>query len=394
MFKRTLKSVSYLLIIQIFLMKMVFAGYPVGSQASFVYENESVNSKYLYRIGNVIQKSIEKKYYPGAVILVGYENKIIYQGIFGNQSLYPQVLPMKATTIFDIASLTKVVATTPAVMQLVEQGKLNLDAPVTTYWPEFGRYDKKSITVRQLLTHTSGLPAVLPKAAAEYEWQGKSIALSQIRDLEIKIKPGSKYIYSDLNFIVLGFLVEKISGQSLDQYVSDNVFKKLGMQHTFYLPSEDLKNDIAPTEIIKGELIQGRVHDPLAFAIGGVAGNAGLFSTAQDLAIYASYLLTLGKNAKETILKPETIELMTQNQLATETKAQRGLGFNIDPFDMKIKSSYGHTGWTGTSLWVEPNKKVWVVFLTSRTHPNPTPKNQVIKDRAIIADLAVKSIKP
>lgn len=360
--------------------------YPHGAHRIVITPGKGIRAELLRNIAPIIEKSIAEGNYPGAVVLVGHRGHIIYKGVFGNRRVVPSVAPMQFDTIFDVASLTKVVATAPAIMQLVEQGKIRLDAPVAKYWPEFASNDKEKITIRELLTHTSGL------SAAEVT------SLSEIERLAPKEKPGTTFIYSDVNFVVLSHLVEIISHEKFDHYANKNIFQPLGMKDTFFLPSDKLQNRIAPTEIIDNELRWGKVHDPVAYAMKGVAGNAGVFSTAHDLAIFAQCLLNGGKmKASHYLLGPLTVLKMTSPQTANNIDAQRGFGWDIDsPYSNRGElfpvQSYGHTGWTGTSLWIDPRSKTFVIVLTSRTHPVPAKNNQIVQDRRAIANIVAASI--
>ncbi|VVC75679.1 Esterase EstB [Aquicella siphonis] len=372
--------------------------FPRGTHEVYIDQAEDVRTDLLKNIAPVIEKSIAQGQYPGAVILIGHQGRILYRGVFGSRRILPDPAPMRFDTIFDLASLTKVVATAPAVMQLVEQGKLDIDAPVAKYWPEFAKKGKGSVTIRELLTHTSGLPpeiSHLSGHASERE------TLAQVTTLSLQHAPGKSFVYSDVNFIVLAYLVEVISGQRFDVYVQENIFKPLGMQHTRYLPPENLRDQIAPTEVVDKKLRWGQVHDPAAYALGGVAGNAGVFSDAHDLGIYAQALLNGGKLPREYhfgskrikyFLGPLAVFKMTTRQTPETLLDSRGLGWDIDSrysnrgvlFPV---NSYGHTGWTGTSIWIDPVTQTWMVMLTSRAHPVPAKTNQLVSDRRTIANI-------
>lgn len=377
--------------------------FPRGTHDVSISNMDGVRSELLQNIAPVIEKSIDEGYYPGAVILIGHQGQILYRGVFGSRRILPDQAPMRFDTLFDLASLTKVVATTPAVMQLIEQGKLDIDAPAAKYWPEFGANGKGSVTIRELLTHTSGLPADIPHLANK---ASEREVLRRVSTLPLQHSPGKSFVYSDVNFIVLAYLVERISGQHFDSYAQENIFKPLGMKQTFYLPPERLHDQIAPTEMIDNKLRWGQVHDPIAYALGGVAGNAGVFSSAADLGVYAQSLLDGGKLPRDYVLRSKTIKYflgplavskMTTRQTPDSMLDSRGLGWDIDSrysnrgvlFPM---SSYGHTGWTGTSLWIDPVSQSWMVMLTSRAHPSPANKNQLIADRKTIANIVSASI--
>ena len=245
----------------------------------------------LASIEEITQEAIRRGKIPGAVILIGNQEKIIYRRAFGHRALVPRKLPMTIDTIFDIASLTKVIATTTAVMQLIEKGNLGLKDPVSKYWPEFGSNGKEEITVQDLLTHCSGLR---PGLDLKPKWSGYDTALNMIAAEKPVLTPGTRFIYSDINFQILGELVRRISGQPLDLYCSEHIFKPLGMKDTRFNPSPDLCPRIAPTQYQdknKGKMLCGEVHDPISHEMGGVSGHAGLFSTADDLSIFAQMLL-------------------------------------------------------------------------------------------------------
>jgi CubicO group peptidase (beta-lactamase class C family) len=357
----------------------------------------------LENIAPMVEKSIHDGQYPGAVILVSHRGKLIYKGIFGNRSIVPKVMPMQFNTIFDLASLTKVIATTPAIMQLVEAGKIDLDARVTHYWPNFGEHGKSAITIRELLTHTSGLPAELPTESSHLS---HAELFNQIEQLKPAKEPGTAFHYSDVNFLILGILVEKVSGLSLDQYARQNIYAPLGMRNTFFNPAQNLRDRIAPTEMTAAGLRWGSVQDPTAASLGGVAGNAGLFATAGDLGVFAQSLLNGGKlstpywnkNYWQThFLGPISVAKMTSSQTPSSITDVRGLGWDMDSaysnrgvlFSTK---AYGHTGWTGTSILIDPASQTWIVVLTSRSHPSLTKHNQVMEDRRIIANIVAASV--
>ncbi|HXX53635.1 MAG TPA: serine hydrolase, partial [Thermodesulfovibrionales bacterium] len=326
-------------------------------------------------IAGVVEQAIQNGQIPGAVILVGNPEQVLYRKAFGYCALVPEKRIMTEDTIFDVASLTKVVATTTAVMQLVEKGKLRLEDPVARYWPAFKAKGKKYITVRQLLTHTSGLR---PDLSLKHGWYGNGTALKKIIAERPAAPPGKRVIYSDINFEVLGELVRRVSGQPLDAYCSEHIFKPLGMKDTAFAPSLALRDRIAPTEYLHeplGRMLWGEVHDPTAYRMGGVAGHAGLFSTADDLSIFARMLLGGGSYRGARILSPRTVEKMTTPQTPLNRTPLRGLGWEINsPAPNKRvlfpRGTYGHTGYTGTSLWIDPDSKTYVIILTNRVHPD------------------------
>jgi CubicO group peptidase (beta-lactamase class C family) len=279
---------------------------------------------------------------------------------------------------------------------LVEQGKLKLEDPVSKYLPAFGQGGKKTITVLQLLVHYSGLPADL-RLPRRLKTSAKSL-LNRIYQSRLAAPPGERFIYSDLGFIVLGKLVEKISGQTLDRFVSTNILRPLAMSHTRFLPSRDDIREIAPTERMKGGgMLRGQVHDPLAGRLGGVAGDAGLFSTVSDLARFCQMMLNGGALDGVQIFRPETIARMTSPQSPQNKPNVRGLGWDIQSTYSSVKgsffssNSYGHTGFTGTSIWIDPEMQSFVILLSNRVHP--AGKGDVKELRTELANVVAKAFQ-
>ena len=349
-------------------------------------------------IAPLVERAIETKKIPGAVVLVGHEGQVVYRQAFGERSLVPVRRPMAVDTIFDLASMTKVIATTTAVMQLVEQGKIELSAPVSDYWPEFKENGKDLVTIRELMTHYSGLP---PDLELKPEWTGYDTAMRMIVAAKLDVEPGTRYIYSDINFETLGEIVRRVSGEPLDVYCAEHIFKPLGMKDTLFTPPASLRHRIAPTQYEHGEsgpILWGVVHDPTSRYMGGVAGHAGLFSTADDISIFAQMLLNGGVYNGARILSPLSIEKMTEPQTPPNQMVLRGLGWDIDsPFasnrgELFEVGSFGHTGYTGTSLWIDPVTQTYVILLTNRVHPNN--KGQVAGLRTAIATLVAGALGP
>ena len=316
-----------------------------------------------------IQQAIADHEIPGAVLVVGHAGKVVHRQAFGMRALEPRPEPMTPDTIFDLASLTKPFTAT-CVMRLVERGQVRLDDPVARYLPEFARNGKQEITVRQLLTHFSGLPADLDLKSS---WSGHAQALQLADDTAPVIPPGSRFLYSDINYIVLGELVERVSGMSLDRYASEHIFLPLKMETTRFKPPADWRPRIAPTARDEhGNLLRGVVDDPSARRMGGVAGHAGLFSTADDLARFAQALLDRDGN----LLSPVSILKMTTPQQPVNSTVLRGLGWDIDsPFstnrgELLPVGSFGHTGFTGTSLWIDPVTQTYIILLSNAVHPS------------------------
>jgi len=333
----------------------------------------SLSGADLEPIADIVQAQIKAGEIPGAAVLIGNRGRVIYRRAFGYRALGPEKLPMKEDTVFDLASLTKVIATTTAVMQLAENGRLRLEDPISKYWPALGANGKESITVRQLLTHYSGLG---PDLNLEQAWSGYSAALKKIVAQRPMFPPGSRFLYSDIDFEILGELVRRVSGQPLDAYCERHIFRPLGMNHTGFRPSPAERDRIAPTEYVEGKLRWGQVHDPTAYRMGGVAGHAGLFSNADDLAIFAQMLLDEGTYKGVRILRPRTVEEITAPKSPPTGTRLRGLGWDIGaPFasnrdELPAAGSYGHTGYTGTLIWIDPVSKTYVVVLTSRLYPD------------------------
>ena len=357
-----------------------------------------INEKQLTAIAGIVDKAIRSGKTPGAVVLIGNQDKVVYRQAFGYRAIKPKRLPMRIDTIFDLSSLTKVIATTTAVMQLMEKGKLRIEDRIAEHWPEFKINGKEEITVCQLLTHYSGLR---PSLEVSSKWVGYDAALKMITGEKPFSPPGTRFIYSDINFIILGELVRRISGQSLDVYCAEYIFKPLGMKDTRFKPSPSLRSRIAPTQYQhgkKGKILWGEVHDPVAYHMGGVAGHAGLFSTADDLATFAQTLLNGGSTKGLRILSPLTVEKMTTPQTPPNKMVLRGLGWDIDsPFasnrgELFPVGSYGHTGFTGTSIWIDPVSKTYIILLTNRVHPDG--KGDVGSLRSQIATLVASALKP
>lgn len=324
-------------------------------------------------IADIAEKAIRDGKTPGAVVLIGNHEEVVYRRAFGSRSLEPEQVPMTEDTIFDMASVTKVVATTTAIMQLSEKRKLDIEAPVARYWPAFGKNGKAHITVRQLLTHYSGLR---PDLSLRPRWSGYKNAMRKIIAERPELSPGTGFIYSDINFEVLGELVRRVSGRPLDEYCAEKIFKPLGMKDTVFMPSGSLRDRIAPTRNCLEGPPCGGAHDPSCCKMGGVAGHAGLFSTADDLSIFAQTLLNGGKRGNTQILTPETVDTMTAPQTPAGKKNLRGFGWDVEaPFasnreDLFPAGAYGHLGFTGTALWIDPVSDTYIIVLTNRVYPD------------------------
>lgn len=332
---------------------------------------ETDSSHWIADIEAAVQVALEQKKMPGAVVCIGNSKQVIYHKAFGYKSLVPEKEKMSPDTVFDLASLTKPIATATSVMILLEKGQVRLRDSVATYLPDFGQNGKRSINVQKLLTHTGGL--IPDNALADYQ-DGADTAFKKIYDLKPLWEPGSRFAYTDVGFIVLGEIVRKQSGMTLDQFAAKNIFQKLGMSETGFNPSEALAKRCAVTQRRGDQWMRGQVHDPRAFELGGIAGHAGLFSTAQDLSLYCQMFLNGGRGHHQQVLSPQTIKLMTRSySLPGEVK--RGLGWDkLSPYssnrgELMSSSAFGHGGFTGTALWIDPELDLFVIFLSNRVHP-------------------------
>ncbi|HLJ51065.1 MAG TPA: exo-beta-N-acetylmuramidase NamZ domain-containing protein [Bryobacteraceae bacterium] len=321
-----------------------------------------------------IEQAIHDGLIPGAVLLIGHDGKTLYRKAYGSRALIPKREAMTVDTIFDAASLTKVIATTSCLMKLFEEGKIRLNDPVTKYLPEF-QGGKSDITVRNLMTHFSGLRPDLDLKPA---WSGYETGIHRALIDPPAGPPGARFVYSDINFILLGEIVHRLSGRMLNIFAQDEVFTPLGMKDTRFLPAANEISRIAPTEIdpATGQVLRGVVHDDTSRYMGGVAGHAGLFTTADDLAKFAQMMLDLGEADGKRLFSPLTIREFTSPQSPADQPILRGLGWDIDsPFssnrgELFPIGSFGHTGFTGTSVWIDPLTKSYVILLTNVVHPH------------------------
>ena len=400
-----------------------------------------MSAEKLSRIDALVNQAITDKKTPGAVVLVGRKGKIIYRKAFGNRSLVPTVEKMTVDTIFDVASLTKTVATATSIMILVEQGKIRLNDTIGKFIPEIEDQNAKRVTIQQLLTHISGYR---PDFDLSEKWTGRDGMLQALYKEKLRNPAGTRFVYSDIGFIVLGEIVSKIAGnekpvkegnyppvsikgKEFSPFTSSNLFQPLLMSNTnffvienqgFYLPNtpeNSLKRNsqIAPTENIKGqnsylgakfegdeksgnEMLRGQVHDPTAYRMNGIAGHAGLFSTADDLARYCQMILNGGVLDGKRILSAATVARMTKPYVISETGATRGLGFDMNSSfsvnrgELFPLGSFGHTGFTGTSIWIDPVSQSFVVFLSNRVHPDG--KGDVGELRAKVSTVVASAI--
>lgn len=370
-------------------------------------EEVGLSSERLKLLDKYLIECIQQKYFPGAVIVVGRKDKIVFRQAYGYSQLVPQPKPMKIDLLFDLASITKPVATATSIMILVERGKISLQDKVRDYVPEFSLFvddqgqKGEEARIWHLLTHTSGLPAYT-NAEEVAKLYGSpcppETLVKHIASLKKEFPPGKDFRYSCLGYITLAHIIKKVTGQDISTFASENIFQPLGMKHTFFNPPPEMRNRCVATEVIDGRPLVGLVHDPLARLQGGISGNAGLFSTADDLAIFARLMLHQGELNGHRILSPLSVKRMTE--IFPEVLfAGRGLGWDINSAystnqgDLFGRSSYGHTGYTGTSICIDPETETFIIFLTNRVHPDD--KGVIIPVRTRVANLvAAAIIKP
>jgi CubicO group peptidase (beta-lactamase class C family) len=345
------------------------------------------------RLDSVIKAGIADHATPGATIAVVRRGRIVLLKGYGHTDWAPGAPAANDSTMYDMASLTKVVATTTAAMMLEEEGKLNIDRTVASYLPEYDVPDKRAITVRMLLTHASGIRSNHPLWK---EAKGREQYFAGMVKWPLVREPGSAVEYTDWNMVLMQFIIERLTGQTLDQFVQARVFGPLGMHDTQYNPPETLKPRIAPTETedFRGGQVWGVVHDETAWVLGGVSGNAGLFSSARDLAVFVQMLLNGGSYGGTQLIKPSTVARWTARQ---RSDASRALGWDTPSPQSSAgrffsARSFGHTGFTGTSIWADPERELLVVLLTNRV--NPTRDNQKIGPlRRAVADVVQQSVR-
>src|SRR5215217_1652826 len=373
-------------------------------------ESVALSSARLAQMDAAIAEEIANKKLPGAVVLVGRKGRVVWRKSYGSRALEPAREAMTPDTIFDLASLTKVVATATSIMILVERGKLRLSDPVSVHIPELKGEARDRITIEQLLTHVSGYA---PDFDLRERWTGYDEAIKRLIKEPLRNPPGSRFTYSDIGFITLGEVVARVSGMPLDQFAQKNIFGPLRMHNTGFRPSPSLITRIAPTEKRRGQMsylgdsgtnagaegevwLRGEVHDPTSYRMNGVAGHAGLFSTANDLAIYCQMILNGGTYGGVRILAPLTVAEMTRPRVVSSSGATRGLGwdmnttFSTNRGDLFPLGSFGHTGFTGTSMWIDPASEMFVVFLSNRVHPDG--KGDVGPLRGRVASIVAASV--
>jgi CubicO group peptidase (beta-lactamase class C family) len=336
-------------------------------------------------VRQVMEEGVASQVFPGGVVAVGHEGRLVALEPAGRFTYQENAPAVEAGTIYDLASLTKVVATTTAAMILYERNLLLLDAPVVRYVPEFASGDpagmKPRVLVRHLLAHSSGLPGYV---RFFLEVDSRAALLDRIYATPLEFEPGTRSVYSDLGMILLGEIIERVSGQRLDSFLAENVFRPLGMTDTRFTPPASLRARIAPTEDdrdFRHRLVHGEVHDENAWVLGGVAGHAGLFSTARDLASFCQMLLNGGIYAHRRIVRRDTIALFTAREPVPDST--RALGWDTPSPNSSggrylSTRAFGHTGFTGTSIWIDPEKQLFIIALTNRVHP--TRENEKIRD--------------
>jgi uncharacterized protein YbbC (DUF1343 family)/CubicO group peptidase (beta-lactamase class C family) len=372
-------------------------------------------------IDKAVAEAIERKETPGAVVLVARRGGVVWRRAYGSRALIPTPEAMTADTVFDLASLTKVVATATSVMILVERGRVRLGDPVSQYIPELKGEGREKVTIEQLLTHRAGYA---PDFDLSEQWSGYEEMLKHLYVEPLRNAPGSRFVYSDINYITLGEVVRRVSGRSLDEFAYENIFKPLGMRDTGFRSASGVATSaprhddaayvarIAPTEKVRGmksylggtgvqgdegeRVLRGEVHDPTSNRMGGVAGHAGLFSTADDLAIFCQMIMNGGEYGGARILSPLGVAEMTRPRQVTDEGGSRGLGWDVNTSfssnrgDLFPVGSFGHTGFTGTSVWIDPASETFVVFLSNRVHPDG--KGDVGPLRARVANIVASAI--
>jgi CubicO group peptidase (beta-lactamase class C family) len=358
----------------------------------------------LNQVHAIIKEAIARKEFPGAVLLVARKGKVVVREAYGESQWVPDHKPMTADMIFDLASVTKPIATATSIMILAERGKISLSDRVKMYVPEFAPYVDdwneagEDARILNLLTHTSGLPPYTDAVEA-----GKKLGnpcsmddlVKYIATLKKTNPPAAEFHYSCLGYITMAYIVKKVTGQTIDVFAEENIFKPLRMKHTFYKPAQKFLRLCVPTQVVEGKPLIGVVHDPLARLQGGVSGNAGLFSTADDLAVFAQMVLGKGEFKGVRILSPLAVERMTSIYPKAEFSG-RGLGWDLSSAyatnggDIFGPRSFGHSGYTGTSIWIDPETETAVIFLTNSVHPED--KGQIIPLRSRVANVVAASI--
>ena len=385
--------------------QILSAQLPVANPSSV-----SLSKQHLSQIDSVVASELAQKHLPGAVVLVARKGRVVWRKAYGSRAVQPANEPMTTDTIFDLASLTKVVATATSIMILVERGKIRLSDPVSKYIPELKGEGRERITIEHLLTHRAGYA---PDFDLRERWTGYDEAVKHLISEPLRSSPGTHFVYSDIGFIALGEVVRRVSGMPIDQFAKKNIFVPLGMKDTGFVPNSSLKSRIAPTEKRRGQLsylgdsntdagtegevwLRGQVHDPTSYRMNGVAGHAGLFSTVNDLFIYCQMILNGGQYHSIRVLSPLTVAEMTRPRLVSAGGGTRGLGWDMNTSystnrgELFPLGSFGHTGFTGTSIWIDPASDMFVIFLSNRVHPDGTGDVATLRGR--VASIAAGSV--
>ncbi|HEY0098113.1 MAG TPA: serine hydrolase domain-containing protein, partial [Pyrinomonadaceae bacterium] len=393
------------LLLVLFVAQSFAANLPVVAPASV-----GMSAERLGRIDAAVGEAIARRETPGAVVLAARRGRVVWRKAYGARAVEPARELMTPDTIFDAASLTKVVATATSIMILVERGQVRLSDPVSRYLPEVKDGGRERVTIEQLLTHRAGYA---PDFDLGERWTGYDEALKRLASERLQNAAGTRFVYSDIGFIALGEVVKRVSGETLDLFARKNIFEPLRMHDTGFNPRAALRTRIAPTERRRAQAaylggkpesvgaegerwLRGEVHDPTAFRMAGVAGHAGLFSTADDLAIYCQMILNGGTYGGVRILSPLGVATMTRPRAVTDEGGARGLGWDIassfsgNRGDLFPLGSFGHTGFTGTSLWLDPASETFVVFLSNRVHPDG--KGDVGALRGRVASIVASSL--
>ncbi|MCH8942345.1 MAG: serine hydrolase [Bacteroidetes bacterium] len=345
------------------------------------------------KVDSLVNQAIKDSVFPGAVLIISKEGETIYENAYGNFTYNKHSPKVTLNTIYDLASLTKIVATTTAAMICIDENLFHLNDKVTKYIPEFDNNGKEKITIKQLLLHKSGLPAY--KRFYKFCSNADEV-IKNIYETKLVYKTGTKTVYSDLSMIVLQKVIEKVTGRTLDNFSKEKIFNPLKMKHSMFNPNDSIKYKIAPTELDnywRYRQLQGEVHDETASQLGGVSGNAGLFSTAEDLSRFLKMILQKGVFNKKRIIKSKTVKHFTTKQQNSE----RALGWDIkspkksSAGNFFSSNSFGHTGYTGTSFWADLKNNLFVIFLTNRVYPSRNNR-KIVKFRPVLHDKIIKSI--
>ena len=382
--------------LRVLILSMLVFGMTISASA----DPKPLDPDHAGQIDRAVAAAIELKMTPGAVVVAGRSDGTVFARGYGNYTYEPDSPKVKVDTIYDLASLSKSIGCATSIMVLADRGKLSVTDPLSKYLPALRTEDKKDITIEQCLLHKAGFVADNPmKDFAGTPEQ----SLAKVYGAKLKYKPGKDYIYSDNSFIILGEVVKAVSDEPLDEFAKQNIFTPLKMTDTMYNPPQSLWQRIAPTEKRNGQWIAGQVHDPRAFALGGVAGHAGLFGTAEDVARWCRMLLNKGELDGVRILSAATVEEMTKPRSMKDSDGNRVIrGYGLD-VDSKLSPSprgrrfekgktFGHTGYTGTSLWIDPANDVFVILLTNRVHPDDDAEIGTLRKR--IATIVAEGLLP